>query len=65
MTTFLFKCQATETLNGTAYFQVEAETEAEARTLLVEDASEYFTDFSETGGDTTWDAKAAEDFEEI
>lgn len=65
MKTFEFKCQATETLNGTAFFQVEAESEEAARAKLVEDASEYFTDFSETDGGTEWEAAKPNDWELI
>ena len=63
MTTFNFKCPATETLRGTAYFSVEADTEAEARAMLVDDACEHFSDFSEDDGGTEWEAKEADDWE--
>lgn len=63
MKTFQFKCPATETLTGTAYFQVEAKTEKEARKLLAEDSAEYFTDFSENDGGTNWDASKPDDWE--
>lgn len=65
MTVYSFKCPATETLHGTAYFEVEAESEEAARALLAEDSSQYFTNFSETDGGTEWEAKEPEDFEEI
>jgi len=65
MPQFNFKSTATETLHGTAYFSVEAETEEEARKLLAEDSSEYFTDFNEEHGGVEWDATEAKDFEEI
>ena len=63
MPTFNFKCPATETLQGTAYFSVEAATEKEARAKLVGDSSEYFDDFNETDGGTEWEAKLPADFE--
>lgn len=63
MATFEFKAQATETLHGTAYFSVEANSEAEARQKLAEDASEHYVDFSETDGGVDWEAKKPEDFE--
>lgn len=65
MTTYNFKCPATETLRGTAYFSVEAASEAEARAKLAEDACEYFKDFSESDGGTEWEAKLPADFEAI
>lgn len=63
MQTFCFKSPATETIQGTAYFQVEAATEEEALKLLVEDPSEYYTDFNEEMGGVEWDAEKPEDFE--
>lgn len=63
MNTFQFKCDATETTHGTAYFQVEAETEAEALAMLVDDASEHYFDFKESYGGVSWDAKLPGDFE--
>lgn len=63
MQTFSFACDATETLRGRAYFQVEAETEEEARAKLAEDASEHFTDFNESDGGTDWDASEPADWE--
>lgn len=62
MAQFQFKCPATETLQGTAFFAVEAESEDAARALLAEDASEYFVDFSETDGSTEWTASASKDW---
>lgn len=61
--TFNFKTPATETLHGTAYFEVEAETEAEARKLLAKGSSTYFIDFSENDGGTDWEASEPDDFE--
>jgi hypothetical protein len=55
MKTFCFKIAAVQTHHGTAYFSVEAETEDEAMALLNEDASEYFDEFNEETGETTWD----------
>lgn len=63
MKTFNFKCQGTETLRGTAYFQVEANSEKEARCKLAADSSEYFIDFSESDGGTDWDATEPDDWE--
>lgn len=63
MKAFEFKCQATETLHGTAYFTVEAESEEEARKKLAADSSEYFIDFTESDGGTDWEAKKPEDWE--
>lgn len=63
MTQFCFAVDATEKLRGRAYFTVEAETEAEARAMLLDDASEHFTDFSESDGGVEWDATKADDFE--
>lgn len=65
MPQFNFKAPATETQRGTAYFEVEAATEAEARKLLAEDSSEYYIDFSETDGGINWDASKPEDFEAL
>ena len=65
MAQFEFACDGTETLRGRAYFSVEAKTEAEARAKLAEDASEYFTDFSESDGGTKWDATKPGDWELI
>ena len=62
---FSFKAPATETLLGTAYFSLEADSEAEARKLLAADSGAYFDDFSESDGGTEWDAKAPDDFELI
>lgn len=56
MPKFEFKCDATERLYGTAYFEVEADTEEEARKKLADDSSEYFYSFSERDGSTEWDA---------
>jgi DNA-dependent RNA polymerase auxiliary subunit epsilon len=63
MKTFSFKSPGTETLSGTAYFSVEAKTEKEARAKLAEDASEYFTEFNDDTGESSWDADKPEDFE--
>lgn len=63
MAIFEFKCPATETLHGTAFFSVEAATEAEARAKLTDDASEFFDNFSEYDGRVEWEAKAAGDWE--
>ena len=63
MKTFRFKTPATEIQYGTAYFEVQAETEEEARAKLVDDSSEHFVDFTETDGNTDWDASKPEDFE--
>lgn len=60
---FNFKCPATETQRGTAYFSIEAATEAEARAMLVEDASKHYIDFSETDGGTEWHAEKPDDWE--
>lgn len=65
MPQFNFKAPATETLRGTAYFSVEADSEEAARELLAQDSSEHFVDFSEEDGGTEWDAKKPEDFELI
>ncbi len=65
MTTFCFQSPGKETLFGTAYFQVEAATEAEARAKLAEDASEHFVEFCESDGGTDWDAKEGADFERM
>lgn len=65
MAQYQFKCPATETLRGTAYFTVEAESEAEARAKLAADASEHFTDFNEEDGGTDWDASKPADWEAI
>lgn len=65
MATFNFKCPATETLHGTAYFSVEAETEDQARAMLAADSSEHFDDFSETDGGTEWAATAPGDWEVV
>lgn len=62
-TTYNFKCRATETLHGTAYFSVNAASEEEARLKLADDAGYHFDDFSESDSGTEWDAKAPEDWE--
>lgn len=63
--TFQFTAPATETLQGTAFFEVEAATEAEARKLLAANSADYFTDFSETDGGTEWEANKPDDFKAI
>lgn len=63
--TFSFKCPATETISGTAYFDIKAASEQEARQKLADDASEYFNYFSESDGGTDWDAEEPDDFERI
>ncbi len=63
MPTYNFKCEATETQTGTAFFSVEARTEKAARKKLADDASEFFTDFSETDGSTEWGAISPGDWE--
>jgi DNA-dependent RNA polymerase auxiliary subunit epsilon len=62
---FNFACDATATTQGRAYFSVSASSEAEARQKLAEDASEYFTEFNESMGDTEWEATEPEDWELI
>jgi hypothetical protein len=62
MPTFSFTSPATETITGTAYFSVEAETEDEARALLAEDSALYLDDFSESDSGTEWDEKLPKDW---
>jgi hypothetical protein len=63
MAKFRFASDGTETIRNRCFFEVEAETEEEARQLLAENASEYFTDSSDQSGETDWDAEKPEDFE--
>lgn len=58
---FRFKAPGTETLQGTAYFEVEAPDAEAALALLKADAAEYYVDFSESDGGVDW----TENFEEI
>ena len=51
MTTFEFKAPATEVVEGTAYFAVEARTYEQAVHKLLEDSNEYFLEFREHGND--------------
>lgn len=54
MAIYSFKAPATETLTGTAYFEVEASDPEAALALLKSDAAEYYIDFSETDGGVEW-----------
>jgi hypothetical protein len=63
MPTFRFAIDATETLRGCAYFEVEAATEQAARAKLIEDSSEYFVDFSESYGSTEWETGKPDAFD--
>jgi DNA-dependent RNA polymerase auxiliary subunit epsilon len=65
MAKFQFKCPATETQRGHAYFEVEAATEEEARAKLVEESAEYYIDFTEEDGGTEWHAEKPEDWARI
>lgn len=64
MKTYQFKCPATETLYGTAFFSVDASSREEAIALLCDDAAQYFDEFSESDGGTEWEASQPGDFEE-
>lgn len=65
MQTFQFAITATESIIGRALFQVQAETEQEARLRLVLASADYFTGFNYGPSETLWDDSTGSNFEAI